>query len=125
MRKISDKIPKEALDSIWYGVLHVPKRQQLCKDMGEIFEKAISEDEFNSVIAISSTNTAPSQTGLTFNMIKERPDEIKKAIFTALCNLWSTKEVRKQWKWKWFCLKSKIDSGIPTDGDLRPLCLLD
>ena len=39
--------------------------------------------------------------------------------------LWSAKEVPTQWKWKWLCLKPKIDSGIPTARDLRPLCLLD
>ena len=52
-------------------------------------------------------------------------EEVKITIFTGHCNLWSTKEVPTQLKWKWLCLKSKIDSGIPTDSDLRPLCLLD
>ena len=53
-------------------------------------EKEITEDEFNAVIAIASTNRAPSPTGLTFNMIKIWPKEDKEMIFTALCNLWST-----------------------------------
>ena len=68
--KITDKIPGDVLDSIWHGISHVPKRQQLCKDMEEKFEKAITEDEFNAVIAIASTNAASSPTGLKFNVIK-------------------------------------------------------
>ena len=58
-------------------------------------------------------------------MIKKWPDEVKKTIFTAPCNLWSTKDIPTQLKWKWLCLKPKIDSGIPTANNLRPLYLLD
>ena len=46
--------------------------------MDVIFERAITEDGFNAVIAIASTNTAPSPTGFTFNMIKKWPEEVKK-----------------------------------------------
>ena len=77
--------------------------------MEEIFEKEITEDKFNAVIAIVSTNPAPSPTGLTFNMIKKLLNDAKEMI----------------WKWKWLGQKPKIDSGIPTAGDLQPLCLLD
>ena len=31
--KISVKIPREALDIVWYGISHVPKTPQLCKGM--------------------------------------------------------------------------------------------
>ena len=63
--------------------------------------------------------------GLTLNMIKKSSEDLKKTIIMALCNLWSAKEVPTQWKWKWLCLKPKIDEGIPTTIDLRSLCLLD
>ena len=45
--KISDKLPTAALDSIWYGISHVPKRTQLCTAMGDLFNKDITEEEFN------------------------------------------------------------------------------
>ena len=57
LQLLCDKIPAEALDSIWYGISPVPKRPQLCKGTEEIFEKAITEEEFNSVIAITPTST--------------------------------------------------------------------
>ena len=78
------EIPGEALDSIWYGISHLPKRPQLCKDTEDIFEKAISEEEFNAVVAIASTNTAPLPTGLTFNMIKKWPEDVKSDIHSSL-----------------------------------------
>ena len=78
-----------------------------------IFNKDITEEEFSTFTTIASTNTAPSPTGLTLNMIKKWPEEVKKTIFTALCKLWSTKNVPTQWKWKWLCQNPKIDSGIP------------
>ena len=56
--------------------------------MEEIFKKAITEEEFNTVKVIASPNTVPLPTGLTFNMIKKWPEDVKKAIITALCNLW-------------------------------------
>ena len=62
--KIFYNIPTEALESIRYG-------PQNCSDMEEIFNKEIMEEE--SVIAIASNNTAPSPTGLKFNMIKKSP----------------------------------------------------
>ena len=101
-------------------------RPQLYTVMDEIFNKEITKEEFNTVIAIASTITAPSPTGLTFNMIKNWQEEVKKTIFTSLYNLWSTKDVPTQKKWKWLCLclKPKINSGIPASNDLRPLCLL-
>ena len=68
--KISDKIQTAAIDSIGYGISQVPKRPQLCIETDDIF-KGITEEEFNTVIAIAPTNTAPSPTGLTFNMIKK------------------------------------------------------
>ena len=49
--------------------------------MEEIFEKTITDEEFYAVIAIACTNTAPSPTGLTFNMIKKWPEDVKKTIF--------------------------------------------
>ena len=64
--KISDKIASETLESIWYGISQVHKRPQICTDMDEIFNEEIKDEEFNTVIAIASTKTAPSQTGLKF-----------------------------------------------------------
>ena len=63
---------------------YVPKRPQLCNEMEDIFNKDIAEDEFNTVIATASTNTAPSPTGLTFNMIKKWPEEVKKHLYSTL-----------------------------------------
>ena len=59
--------------------------------MEDIFNKDITEVEFNTVIAKASTSTASSFTGLTFNMMTKRSEEVKKTIFTTLCNLWSTR----------------------------------
>ena len=39
--------------------------------MEDIISKDITGKEFNTAIAIASTNTAPSPTGLTFNTIKK------------------------------------------------------
>ena len=61
--------------------------------MKEIFNKEITEEGFKIVVAIASTNAAPSPTGLTTNNVKKWPEEVKKSIFTAVCNLWSTKDV--------------------------------
>ena len=96
--KIADKVPSQALESNWYGLLRVPRRPQLCPDMEEIFKKEKTEEEFNTVIVIASNNTTPSPAGLTFNMIKKWPEEAKKTNFTAFCNLWSTMEVPTHWK---------------------------
>ena len=74
--KISDKTPTAALISIWYGISHVPTRTHMCTEMENIFNKDITKEEFNTVIAIASTNTAPSPTGLTFSMIKKWAEEI-------------------------------------------------
>ena len=46
--------------------------------MEDIFNRDITKEELNTFIAIASTNTAPSPTGLTFNMIKNWPEEVKK-----------------------------------------------
>ena len=91
--QITTKISEDALESIWYGISHVSQKLQLCTDMEAIFYREITLDEFNAVIAKASTNKSPSSTGLTFNMIKKWPDDVKKTIFTALCDLWSAKEV--------------------------------
>ena len=64
-----------------------------------------------------STNTAPSPTGLKLNMIKKWPVVIKTKIFTALCNLRSTRDVPAQWKLKLLPVKPKIESVIPTVND--------
>ena len=54
--------------------------------MEEMSNKEVIDEEFNIVIVFASTNTAPSPTGLTFNMIKKWPEDVKKVKFAALCN---------------------------------------
>ena len=75
--EIFGKIPSEAIERIWYGISHVPRRPQLCTDINEIFDRDITEKEFS---------TAPAPTGLTLNMMKKWPKVAKKTIFTAPCN---------------------------------------
>ena len=68
----------------------VTKRPQLCKDMGKSYDKRITEEEFNTVIAIASVYIAPTQP--------------------------VTMDAPEQWKWKWLCQKPKIDTGIMPTG---------
>ena len=118
-------IPPDVLDTIWSGTQAVPNANALRQDMEDIFLAPVTFDEFQNIIQLASNNTAPGPSGLSFNMIKSWPDDVIQTVFSALNTLWNTKDIPSQWKWRWLCLKPKIDAGVPTASELRPLSLVD
>ena len=104
--KISDKIPSESLKTPGTEYHTSPWGPQNCTVITEVFDKKLVEEEFNTVIAIYLTITAPSLTGLKFNMIW-KGQTTSKCIFTVIYNQWSSKDVPINWIWKRLCENSE------------------
>ena len=81
--------------------------------------------EFDAAIRHSSTSTSPGFSGLSFNMIKRWPEDLKRQVFDALSVLWAERTTPAGWKIRMMCLKPKTDDMYPAKEDLRPLALLE
>ena len=118
-------IPQDIIEHVWAGVQAVPNQGPLQQDMEAIFAEPITLADFQEAVRLASTNTAPSPSGLSFNMIKSLPEDVLAVLFSAVNNLWTERTIPAQWKWRWLCLKPKTDHSTPSANDLRPLCLVD
>ena len=68
-------------------------------------------------------DSAPSVSGLSYNMIKLWPPAVLTTAYDALTTLWATMRVPDYWRWRYLVLLPK--KPCPSLNDLRPLTLVE
>ena len=79
--------------------------------------------EFTDAIAHLKRDSAPGVTGLSYNMIKEWPEDVVSEAYNSLALLWEQRRIPDEWTRRWIVpIPKKSDPDVT---DLRPLMLLE
>ena len=79
--------------------------------------------ELKESIRRRPSDSAPSVTGCSYNMLKLWPEEVLEVAYKALDSLWDDMRIPDYWRWRYLVLLPKKPD--PTLHDLRPLTLVD
>jgi hypothetical protein len=112
-----ENIPASTLRAIWNGFC--PK----VRSPNHALAKTHSFDELDAAIRHLKTNSAPGMSGLSYNMIKTWPQEVREAVYNDLRDLWERREFPDDWTWRWLAPIPKVPD--PSLNHLCPLSLLE
>ena len=116
------KIPENILRTLHEAIQQRPSAEKL-KAMEEALIKEPTYIEFINPLKKPKENSAPGRSGLSYNMIKLWPEELKQAVFEILLHLWRTNITPEYWKVEMINLIPKSD--LPELDKLRPITLLE
>ena len=107
--------------------LHQAIQQRPTEDkmnyLAQTLRKPPTIEEFTNNLKKCKENSAPGPTGLSYNMIKEWPEDLLKKVYEILAELWETQAIPEYWKNRLITLIPK--KTLPNIEDFRPITLLE
>jgi len=120
-------IPPQLVETLWAAVTH-PSRQPQDQAAQEAIKTALDRPpslaRFKYALQHGKTKSSPGPSGLTYTMMKHRPDEVLQTVYELLVRLWDTKSHPDHWQQKWAVFIPKV-AGSKSLNDLRPIMLLE
>ena len=117
-------IPGIPLEQFWKALVTVPKRETVSKELKQVFEHPPTFEDFSAAIASRDGRTAGGVSELSYNMVKEWPEELTRVVYGLLVEMWTDKYIPEWWRWRWLVPLPKQPTA-PTLNGLRPIMLIE
>ena len=89
------------VEQVWSALTAAPRSQLVHRDLTRIFETPPSLADFQAAIKARSGHTAGGVSELSYNMVKEWPDELIRIVYDLLVEMWTDRYIPSWWRWRW------------------------
>ena len=111
------------LRRLWETLTNVPNRSKVEAELLALNQHTPTFEDFNACLAMKTKNTTGGISGITYNTVKQWPDNWRKITYDCMAGFWRHQSLAEEWKWRWLVPIPK--KGGTSLQDLRPIMLLE